>query len=884
MVHHNPSTAVSRRIHPTLVKPLLALLILALIPLALRAQTGAPPHATPAATAPNPVQPPPGAPPGAPPAAPAQPGAIVPAPTPRLAPPPTLPGAGQPVTPGAGQPMSPATAPQLLYEGAPTTQSVRRTGGSMPDKGSETLPSSEPSQPRIDTLMKNGATIDDIFKSIRDKTGVQIKAIGPVQGKVIPRIQVRDQPVEAVLDTLANQNQWVWVQMSDGTYEMMDQPTYNQFRSQKTQIKVFQLHFIDAEELLKVVQPLLTPEIGAVAADARSNKLIVTDLPGKLGLVGSIIREYDVQIYTHVFEIKNVSMDTIKEQLDAIKSKAGEMFVDNLNRVIIVKDTFDKIKQMDQLVQIVDRDVETKVYNLTNIGPDNDFADDLVTDFLEPLKSKDDAAVMKYNKNNGKLYVRDIRSVQEKVLQTLRKMDTPRKQVRIEGEILSVAVTHDLNLSANWKLSHNLPDAFKNPLTGFSSETAFNTKGLPAVTVSKDGLSFVDLTDDIQVQLNAALTDSRTRLLLRPRITIANNETGTIQITRNEPVLQTYNYGYNSTGSNAFNGGASSGQQTYETGLALMIKPAISNRGLIEIQVQIQNTTPIIVDNIGGGVRGVGSSGETAQTMLIIPSGETRVIGGLISRDITEGQSGVPILSELPWVGWLFGQKTKNNSMRNLMFFITPTILEEQPLNDLVVEAVNPLAEVDMKSATTAAAPAAQIGDIPPELRPYLKEILPEPLPLPEGSLTSGTVPRVRPESGLTSGTTPQGEVIDENADSTATAAAGAGSRFLTNAPYIESNAVPGEFRVGGAVPQEGQGKGTPGPSGLFGGGAAAPAGARGGVAARPVAPPAGGRGATARPTPRPSTSRSGGRSPYSSQGLRGGSSSGMGFRNETNY
>ena len=63
-------------------------------------------------------------------------------------------------------------------------------------------------------------------------------------------------------------------------------------------------------------------------------------------------------------------VEEIADRLNEIKSKAAEIQTDPINRTIIVKDTFEKIKMMEQLVEILDRDQETRIYNINNMGVD----------------------------------------------------------------------------------------------------------------------------------------------------------------------------------------------------------------------------------------------------------------------------------------------------------------------------------------------------------------------------------------------------------------------------------------------------------------------------------------------------------------------------------
>ncbi|MCL5271688.1 MAG: hypothetical protein M1457_14295, partial [bacterium] len=491
-------------------------------------------------------------------------------------------------------------------------------------------------------------------------------------------------PVEDILNALTVPKQWVWIKHSDGTYDIYDKDTYVKTVQASQVIRYpFQLKYIDAEELNKVIAGVLTPVIGASAVDARTNKLIVTDLPDKISLIQEIIKEYDVQQFSRTFEIKNADVEEIGERLGEIKSKAAEVQVDPRTRVIVVKDTFEKIKEMEQLIELLDRELEMVVYNLNNIGEEAKDAQDLVDAFITPLVTTD--ALVQYNQATGKLFVRDIPAVQKKILEVLKQLDQPKKQVLIEGEILDVAQTYSKDIGINWTIGESLPKALAAGLniggvmindTGtslYASNFTALKDAVPIASGGSSGLQTYVLTNQVRAQLTAALTDSRTHLLLRPRLLISNKELGTFNVTHDEPVLNTFYTGIeNAATTTGFNNTYSSTQNFVSSGLRVEITPQISNRGLVELHIYFENSSPIIVPDIGNGVRGVGKSTSSAETILVIPSGETRVIGGLISNDESNGDTGIPYLSQIPYLGYLFGTKSKSDNKRNLMFFVTP--------------------------------------------------------------------------------------------------------------------------------------------------------------------------------------------------------------------
>jgi hypothetical protein len=307
------------------------------------------------------------------------------------------------------------------------------------------------------------------------------------------------------------------------------------------------------------------------------------------------------------------------------------------------------------------------------------------------------------------------------------------------------------------------------------------------------------------------------------------------------------------------------------SGLTVDIKPSISNRGLVEMEVAFENSQSFTVANIGNGIPGIGTTADQAQTFLEIPSGETRVIGGLISRDHEDTTAGVPILSQLPWIGFLFGNKDKSDTTRNLMFFVTPTIIDDKPQNDIIMEPVNEVARLNtMLGGNRAVAPPKNVNPVPRELMPYLEQIRPEAIPMPLNEEQGTTVSTVRKDEGST---------LSLSTTETSVTASVAGKRLLTDKPYIDTNPLPPELKIGGAVQTLNVG-GAAGPSGVFGQGT-------GTKTASSKTHKAPSRSTTASSSPKRSGSRGGLGSSQGGFGTQGGgfgSSSFGGNSTETSY
>jgi hypothetical protein len=118
---------------------------------------------------------------------------------------------------------------------------------------------------------------------------------------------------------------------------------------------------------------------------------------------------------------------------------------------------------------------------------------------------------------------------------------------------------------------------------------------------------------------------------------------------------------------------------------------------------------------------------------MVVPSGQMRVVGGLITHDLSSESDGIPFFSQIPYLGAFFGKKSKTDKLSNLMFFITPTILETEPLNDVIVEPVNAEAKLAMLHAEKQMAKSPmEPNAIPAALKPYLEQIRPRSIAYPD--------------------------------------------------------------------------------------------------------------------------------------------------------
>lgn len=167
--------------------------------------------------------------------------------------------------------------------------------------------------------------------------------------------------------------------------------------------------------------------------------------------------------------------------------------------------------------------------------------------------------------------------------------------------------------------------------------------------------------------------DADAEFLANPRVVTANNQKAEIKITRSQPVPQ---LNFNEQTAQA----VFSGFQDKEFGNTLTVTPSINKDNFISLSVQpeISNKVADAVFTFSGStVTSPVIDKRTLNSNVLIKSGDTLAIGGLLQDEQGKGRTKVPILGDIPILGYAFQEKLNTRTKRNLLVFVTPTIIQQ---------------------------------------------------------------------------------------------------------------------------------------------------------------------------------------------------------------
>lgn len=279
------------------------------------------------------------------------------------------------------------------------------------------------------------------------------------------------------------------------------------------------------------------------------------------------------------------------------------------------------------------------------------------------------------------------------LLETIKKLDTQPKQVLIEVLIAEISLDDSTSLGLEWVLRTSLHAENRDfdilagnaqkPTTYFEttvSEDTTTTDLTKFVPVVSGGL-FANVLDPkrFNVLINAAATDDRVNVLASPHILALDNKEAKIEIADEVPVASTISQPQTTT---EF---TTSQVQFKSAGTILTVTPQVNEKRQVTLKINQE------VSELGGTVKIGGQDYQgfrtrKANTTAIVQDGHTLVIGGIITERNQKTRNGIPFLSKIPVLGYLFGSTTDSTVRKELLLMVTPHVISDHEEADALTE------------------------------------------------------------------------------------------------------------------------------------------------------------------------------------------------------
>jgi type IV pilus secretin PilQ/predicted competence protein len=239
------------------------------------------------------------------------------------------------------------------------------------------------------------------------------------------------------------------------------------------------------------------------------------------------------------------------------------------------------------------------------------------------------------------------------VLKYISELDKPARQIKISAQMLEIFTSDLQELGINWAAegTYTTESGRSYPQSAEVTDRITDYAGAYRVMAMQSGWT-------VEAAVKSIVNSGKGKIIAHPEITTIDNEEAKIQMGQKVPIKQ-----FDESGNVVI--------VFEEVGTILRVTPHITAENQILMHLVPERSTYEFDPN------GVIISTSNAETNVIVSNGQTAVIGGLTTQDEVETEIGVPILKDIPVLGLLFKYTNKRNESRDLVIFVTPSIVEE---------------------------------------------------------------------------------------------------------------------------------------------------------------------------------------------------------------
>jgi len=291
------------------------------------------------------------------------------------------------------------------------------------------------------------------------------------------------------------------------------------------------------------------------------------------------------------------------------------------------------------------------------------------------------AKIIADERTNSLLIFADKRDM-EMITNIIAKLDVVLAQVLIESLIMEVQLNNNNDYGISLQQKKPVQIGNFSGIGSIINGTVLNPGSFSTISSnaasSLSGFSYFGrFSEDLDVTATAIASDSRFNVLSKPRILTSHAKEAHIFVGETRPYITgSYNALY-------YGGSGYSQYEQLPIGIELSVLPFINADGLVVMDIKQT------IKNIGGSVKIDNNDvpitiDREAQAYVAVRDRDTVILGGFITSDITKSSSGVPVLKDIPLLGFLFKNQSAKKNRNELIVLIRPTVL---PTPELAAQA-----------------------------------------------------------------------------------------------------------------------------------------------------------------------------------------------------
>ena len=442
---------------------------------------------------------------------------------------------------------------------------------------------------------------------------------------------------------------------------------------------MFRLEYADAVSVVQEIETIIetggdTPLAGIVRVlpiERVNGVLVITHRPDHIEAIQALIKEFDWGLEgasgrrLFVYELENGKAENIASVLQQIfgqkeleDSRSGEIAVPGAASSVFRRaETISRPPpQPGQATGIrTVRPATPASADLPRAGAGNASGDS--GDGIS-AESESEITIIADQDNNAILVMatqQDYHAIEA----TIRRLDVSPRQVLIEATIAEVTLSDGLTYGVRWFLENTDWEL------GVNAPVPENASGAGLA------FAFFDESSDVTAFFDTLATQSDVKFLSTPQVMVLDNQTANIRVGDQIPV--TTRSSQSTTNPDA---PIVTEVQFRDTGTLLTVTPRINAGGQITLEISQEVSIPGASPAIGGGGN-VSIAQRTINSSVIVQSGQTVVLGGLILETTSQGKSGVPLLMDIPGLGALFSTYSTDTLRTELIITVSPRVIED---------------------------------------------------------------------------------------------------------------------------------------------------------------------------------------------------------------
>jgi type IV pilus assembly protein PilQ len=470
----------------------------------------------------------------------------------------------------------------------------------------------------------------------------------------------------------------------------------------KPEAKVAEAKPADAKAPAAATQPSTQPSTGksvlasevAVSKDAGTVEIHVNDAN-----IIEVLRMLSMQSNTNILPSKevrgavtvNLYDMTIKEALDAILKANGYGYREKGNVIYVysAKEIADLEKSDHKLATEVFRLYYTPAVNAQTMVKPVLSSDGQVAVTTPAVTGIDDT-----NKDTGgnqhavedMMVVTDYPENLERVRKILKDVDRRPQQILVEATILRCALTEDNALGVDFTILggvdfHSLSQNGSNPVDALSGAILNNTNPGAAKVVDTGfggastgftgnvpagGLRAGVITNNVAVFVSALEQVTNTVVMANPKVLVLNKQKGVVKVARQDP--------FRGKTTVSETGLTQQEVDFLETGTMLAFRPYVGDDGYIRMEVHPEDSTPLTATSSDLPPTKLTTE---ATTNIMVKDGHTVVIGGMFRETSQSTKSQIPVLGNIPLLGYLFRSQADHTQREEVIVLLTPHIIKD---------------------------------------------------------------------------------------------------------------------------------------------------------------------------------------------------------------